>query len=67
MICWLLGHRKLILDVLNDDPLIGVGDQLGHLVDINMCARCRLIYWEVTQHGSGHKQPTLQGDSVTWN
>ena len=68
MICWLLGHKALQLDVLHNDPLIVIGDRSGNLVDVQMCRRCKLVYWEVS-HGVNEQglRATVQQDSVCWN
>ena len=46
ILCWLIGHKELKLDVLKDG-LIRVGDITGVLLKIKCCERCKLLYWEI--------------------
>ena len=68
MRCRFFGHEPLKLDVLHNDPLIAIGDVSGNLVDVQMCIRCRLLYWEVSYGVNKQgRQATVQQDSVCWN
>ena len=46
MLCWLIGHKPLLLDALGKGPLISIHERIGvDLVHVNMCTRCHLLYW----------------------
>jgi len=69
MMCWwFLGHKPLRLEIFGDLPFMTLGDDGGNLVDINLCVRCKLLYWEVshavTKEG---RRATTRNDSVYWN
>ena len=68
MKCWLFGHKPLRLNIFGDAPFITLGDEGGNLVDVQMCVRCHLLYWEVS-HGVSTQglRATVQQDSVCWN
>ncbi len=66
--CWLLGHKPLKLDIFAGVPFLTFGDDGGNLVDVSLCIRCQLLYWEVS-HGVNKQglRATVQKDSVCWN
>lgn len=50
--CWLFGHKPLLLNALDRNPLItvyenyrGVIYKSHPIVEIHMCERCKYIYW----------------------
>lgn len=68
MRCWLFGHTQLQLDFFQGKPFIGIGDDDGDVVTVNLCSVCKLVYWEVS-HGINDKrqQAKQQGNSVRWS
>ena len=59
MLCSVFGHKPLLLDALGKGPLITIHDRPGKdLVDVHMCTRCKLLYWEAAT-GQRVPQPLL--------
>lgn len=48
--CLLFGHKPLQLNMMQGKPLIHLGDMTGWLVEVQMCERCHLVYWQVVPH-----------------
>jgi len=68
MKCWLLGHRPLKLEIFSGAPFITLGDAGGNLVKVNLCVRCKLLYWEVSNALSQTGlRATKQQDSICWH
>ena len=46
LMCWLIGHRAMLLEALGHGPMITIHEGLGQdLVDVHMCRRCHLLFW----------------------
>lgn len=43
--CWWSGHKALELNALNKQPLISVRSQWDVIVKVELCARCKYLYW----------------------